>query len=44
MSEIRRDTVSLDNGIDSSCFATFSPKTELSMSLAVGSSEDSPAV
>jgi hypothetical protein len=43
MSEIRRDTVS-DNGIDSSCFATFSPKTELAMSLAAGSSKDSPIV
>jgi hypothetical protein len=44
MSEIRRDTVSLDNGIDSSCFATFSPKTELAISLAAGSSKDYPIV
>jgi hypothetical protein len=44
MSEIRCDTVSLDNGIDSSCFATFSHKTELAISLAAGSSKDSPIV
>jgi hypothetical protein len=44
MSEIHRDAVSLDNGIHSSWFAIFSPKTELAISLAAGSSKDSQIV
>jgi hypothetical protein len=36
--------VSLDNGIHSSCFAAFSPKTDLAISLAAGSSNDCPIV
>jgi hypothetical protein len=44
VSEIRRDGVSLDSGIDSRCFATYCPKTELATYLATGSSKDSRIV
>jgi hypothetical protein len=44
MSEIHRDMASLYKGIDSSCFATFCPETELAIPLAAGSSKVSQIV
>jgi hypothetical protein len=38
------DVVALHNGFSSNCFATYTPKTELAISVAAGSSNDFPGV